>query len=124
MLYMDFNVPEEKMLVIPESWYDAYYNPDWFNDPEIVRVACEIDGLTHVWADFFTHPYTGRCCGKDISGGAKTVIVTYLGVPDNKIIPLSWLGGGELYTCVGVIRYKTRCNVRWGPSTSDKRFRL
>ena len=92
MLYMDFNVPEERILNIPESWYNAYYDPSWFDDPEVVRIACEIDNLNHVWADFFEHSYTGRCCGKDISGGAMTVILAYLGLFCDKDLPLSWLG--------------------------------
>lgn len=92
MLFIDFNVPAEKVLEIPEGWYKAYYDQSWFDNPEVVRIAEEIDGVHHEWADYFNHPYTGRCSGMDLSGGAMTVILAYLGVAKDWVLPLSWLG--------------------------------
>lgn len=47
-LYMDFNVDDKKVLVDPSTYFSFYYEKSWFDDPEVVRVACEIDGLTHI----------------------------------------------------------------------------
>lgn len=92
MLYMDYNVPESKLIWNPESVYDIFYEKSWFDDPEIVRVACTVDHLDHTCDDIFDHEITGRCSGKDISGGAKTVILAYLGIAKERALPLSWLG--------------------------------
>lgn len=64
MLYMDYNVPRENMLTNPEGRYD----------------------------DIFEHTIFGRCSGMNLSGGVKTLVLTYLGETGGYVLPLSWLG--------------------------------
>lgn len=92
MLYIDFDVPKDKILEIPTGLYQIYYEQTWFDDPVVVDIACKIDGLKHVFADFFENELLGRCSGREISGGAKTVILAYLGIVSAYVLPLSWLG--------------------------------
>ena len=91
MLYLDFKYDKNNVCKNPESWYDIWYEQSWFDDPNIVQIACAIDKLKHEWADFFTSETFGRCSGKNLSGGAKTVIVGYLGLCD-KEMPFCWMG--------------------------------
>lgn len=91
-LYMDHNVPLNKLMMNPDARYRAFYKSEWFDDPEVVRIACEIDGLRHLFWDTFEHPVFGRCTGKEVSGGSRAVILAYLGETDDYVIPLSWLG--------------------------------
>lgn len=92
MLYMDYNVPREKMLTNPEGRYDAFYDSMWFQDPVIVRIVEEVDGVKHVHDDNFEHTIFGRCSGMNLSHGVKTPILTYLGETGGYVLPLSWLG--------------------------------
>ena len=92
MLYLDYRVPCDKVVQNPSLTYDAFYKISWFNDPEVVRIACEIDKLKHFIDDIFESDFFGRCSGKDISGGAKTVILAYLGIVKDYALPLSWMG--------------------------------
>lgn len=92
MLYIDYKIPYDKVVQNPSMTYDAFYKISWFEDPEVIRIACEIDNLKHFTDDIFESDFSGRCSGKDISGGAKTVILAYLGVVKDYALPLSWLG--------------------------------
>lgn len=58
MLYMDYNVPREKMLTNPEGRYDAFYDSMWFQDPVVVRIAEEVDGVKHVHDDILSIQYS------------------------------------------------------------------
>lgn len=49
-------------------------------------------GIKHVWADFFVGTITDRCSGKELSGGAKTVIAVYVGLTRGDVVPLQFLG--------------------------------
>lgn len=44
MLYLDYAVPHDKLLWTPKIRYDLEYDQNWFDDPEVVRIAEEIDG--------------------------------------------------------------------------------
>lgn len=92
MLYMDYDVPEERILDDPSERYKLLYEKSWFEDPEVVRVAMEIEGWTHDGSDIFEHPIFGRCTGYNASGGTIAVILAYLGETGGYTIPLSWLG--------------------------------
>lgn len=39
MLYMDYNVPDSKLIWNPENVYDIFYEKSWFNDPEIFSIT-------------------------------------------------------------------------------------
>lgn len=92
MLYLDYAVPHDKLLWTPMIRYDLEYDQNWFDDPEVVRIAEEIDDVKHVWADFFVGTITDRCSGKELSGGAKTVIAVYVGLTRGDVVPLQFLG--------------------------------
>lgn len=92
MLYLDYMVPDDQVLLNPGGYFNIIYDKTWFEDSEIIRIACTIDKLEHIDGDIFNSSYSGRCSGKDLSGGAKTVILAYLGETNNKALPLSWLG--------------------------------
>lgn len=89
MLYLDYRVQCDKVVQNPSLIYDAFYKISWFNDLEVVRIACEIDKLKHFIDDIFESDIFARCSGKDISGGAKTVILAYLGIVKDYALPLS-----------------------------------
>ena len=92
MLYLDFSEDRKHNTFDPGSWFDAYYEQSWFDDKIVCDIACKIDDLKHEWADYFTSETFGKCSGKEISAGAKTVIAAYLGLFTDKKYPLSWLG--------------------------------
>lgn len=91
MLYLDFNLPQDKVLLSPKAVFDAYMEPGWFDDPEVVRIAESIDKVKYEYSDAFLHPVLGRFSANKLSGGAKTVILVYKNVTLGKAIPLDWL---------------------------------
>lgn len=106
MLYIEFGVPEDKVMQCPEDTYNVEYDQKWFDDPEVVRIACEIDGLSHMVSDVFDSELFGRCTGLNISGGAKTVILAYLGLTYGLCLPTSWLGE-NCFPVLGSLAIKT-----------------
>ena len=92
MLYIEFGVSDDRIMFCPEDTYKVEYDSKWFDDSEVIRIACEIDGLKHVDGDIFENSIFGRCSGLQISGGAKTVILAYLGITYGMCLPTSWLG--------------------------------
>ena len=47
MLYIDFKVPEEKLLWTPKVRYNLEYDQLWFKDPEVIRIAESVDELAY-----------------------------------------------------------------------------
>lgn len=94
------------MTLQPEGYYDGYYEVSWFDDPIIVSIVKQIDNVRHDYSDAFYSDVTGRFSDKYISGGAKIVILAYLGLVP-KIIPLSWLGE-NCFKVLGQVPIKTK----------------
>lgn len=90
-LYLDFKPDRTLVTTNPAAYFDGYYEITWFDDPVIVSIAEKIDSVRHDYGDAFYSEVTGRFSGRYLSGGAKVVILAYLGLAP-KIIPLSWLG--------------------------------
>lgn len=92
MLYLDFAPDRSNYLWTPMSRFDLWYEQSWFDNQVVIDIACKADNLKHVWADFFTSDLLGRCSGKDLSGSAKTLIIVYLNLQENYLIPLQFIG--------------------------------
>jgi hypothetical protein len=92
MLYLDFKTPRNKILTNPGAEFDSIVKKSWFDDPDIVKIAEGIDRVKHVVEDIFEDPDYGKFEARRLSGGAKTVILAYRGVPSGCVYPLSWLG--------------------------------
>lgn len=105
-LYLDFNPNRELITMNPEAYFDGYYETSWFEDPAIVSVAEKIDNVKHDYSDAFYSEVTGRFSGIHLSGGAKVVILAYLGIVP-KIMPLSWLGE-NCFPVLGSVPIKSR----------------
>lgn len=105
-LYLDFKPNPKDVTLQPEGYYDGYYEVSWFDDPIIVSIVEQIDNVRHDYSDAFYSDVTGRFSGKYISGGAKIVVLAYLGLVP-KIIPLSWLGE-NCFKVLGQVPIKTR----------------
>lgn len=92
MIYLNFIKDNSKVMYAPGLIYDDYYEQSWFDDPVVVAIAEKVDNIKHEWADYFCSDLTGKLSGKDISGGAKTLILAYLGFDLGKELPTDWLG--------------------------------
>lgn len=93
-LYLDFKPNPKDVTLQPEGYYEV----SWFDDPIIVSIVEQIDNVRHDYSDAFYSDVTGRFSGKYISGGAKIVILAYLGLVSIKtkvifeadFVPMLW----------------------------------
>lgn len=119
MLYMDFGLEYPDVMAFPVGIYCSEYERVWFNDPVVVDISCKVDNLKHVEGDIFEHELTGRCSGLDISDGAKTVIMVYLGLADSAY-PLHYFGENCLSVLGSLnINYNAVVNGDYVPMLDD-----
>lgn len=92
MLYLQYNTPEVDRLRNPGGTFNSLYEKSWFENPTVVKIAEGVDGVKHVMEDIFEHETFGKFLATQLSGGAKILILAYLGILPDKAYPLSWLG--------------------------------
>lgn len=92
MLYLQYNTKPENKLCNPDGTFDDLYEKSWFEDKTVVKIAEGVDDVHHLFDDIFEHDTFGKFIASRLSGGAKMLILAYLGVLSDRAYPLSWLG--------------------------------
>ena len=77
MLYLDLGSKIYKHDGHPDDLFELYAKKEWFEDDFVKAIVFEIDGSTVINYASIEHPYFGIHNYKEISAGAKNIILAY-----------------------------------------------
>ncbi|WP_432627161.1 hypothetical protein [Brotaphodocola sp.] len=90
-LYLDYNLQDDEVIHDVTGRFRYVKELEWFDDPTVLRIIAEVDGVEYVTGEIFKHPDFGTLTSDNLSGGCHTVILAYEGSTDGLALPLSWL---------------------------------